>query len=100
MRHAKPVRATRRVLLVCGAVVAAALLAAPGTAAARTSTKKAIWGPAQRNGRSQFPVYANLGAGIYETTLNWNRIAATRPASATDPADSAYVWPAELDFVV
>jgi hypothetical protein len=76
--------------------------ALPPTAVAAhgTSPKKAIWGPAQIDGRSQFPVYHDLGVGIYQRSLHWNEIAPTQPERPTDPADPAYHWPAELDFVV
>ena len=100
MRPGNVVSAIRRVLPVCVAVMAAACVAVPATAAARASIKKAIWGPARLDGRSQFPIYANLGAGIYETNLNWDRVAVSQPARPRDPADPAYRWPDELDFVV
>jgi hypothetical protein len=79
----------------------AALLAIAGAAEARTpSTKKAIWGPVEVNGVSQFPIYRDLGAGIYETGLEWNRVAATRPRLPTSPTDPAYQWPPELDRAI
>src|SRR5215207_11088083 len=70
------------------------------TAEAAPSIKKAIWGPAKVDGRSQFPIYRDLGVGIYQTALPWNTVAPTRPAGPTDPADPAYRWPADLDFIV
>jgi hypothetical protein len=88
------------VLLACAAMTAVASFASPGKAAARPSLKKAIWGPAQVDGNSLFPIYADLGAGIYETTLHWNLVASRRPARASNPADAAYDWPAELDYVM
>jgi hypothetical protein len=100
MRPGNVVSATRRALLVCAAVLAAACSVVPGTATAKPSIKKSIWGPAQVDGRSQFPIYADLGAGIYQTTLNWNLAGVSRPARPTDPKDPAYSWPEELDFVV
>ncbi len=69
------------------------------TAEAAPSTKKAIRGPAPVEGRSQFPVYRDLGVDIYQVSLNWSVVAPTRPARPTDPDDPAYLWP-ELDFVV
>lgn len=60
------------------------------------STKKSIWGPVTRNGVSQFPIYRDLGLGIYEIALNWAAVAPTRPAHAGDPSDPAYHWPADL----
>jgi hypothetical protein len=73
-------------------------MAAPAQGA--VSRKKAIWGPATVAGQSQFPIYADLGVGIYETVLNWSTVAPTRPADAGDPADPAYRWPAEIDKAV
>lgn len=62
--------------------------------------KKAIWGPALVHGRSQFPIYRDLGVGIYQTALNWSQVAPTPPGRPTDPADPAYRWPAEVSFAV
>jgi len=39
---------------------------------------------------SQFPIYRDLGAGIYETNLKWAEIAPQRPAHPTNPDDPAY----------
>jgi hypothetical protein len=79
----------------------AALLASAGQAeASKPSTKKAIWGPVEVNGVSQFPIYRDLGAGIYETVLEWNHVAPTRPSHPTDPTDPAYRWPPELDRAI
>src|SRR3954447_21534928 len=76
-------------------VVVLAFTAVPAQAA--PSVKKSIWGPVRVNGVSQFPIYHDLGAGIYETNLSWVSTAATRPARPTDPADPGYRWPAALD---
>jgi hypothetical protein len=75
-------------------------LAVPATADARFSRKKAIWGPAQVDGVSQFPIYQDLGAGIYQMQLSWDQVAPTRPRRATDPTDPAYRWPAEVDYAI
>lgn len=80
-------------LLACLVVVLAAAAPAP----AAVTTRKAIWGPAQVDGVSQFPIYAELGAGIWQTGLNWRQAAPRRPARPNDPNDPAYVWPEELD---
>lgn len=64
-------------------------------AAPQTKTKS-IWGPAEIDGESQFPVYRDLGVGIYQMAVAWSDIAPTRPADPTNPADPAYVWPALL----
>ncbi len=65
------------------------LLALAGSARAAVSTHKLIWGPTDAK---SFDTYADLGAGLYEITVNWSLIAPTRPASPTDPADPAYHW--------
>ena len=70
------------------------------TASAAPAHKKAIWGPAAVNGRSQFPIYHDLGVGIYETALSWDQVAPTRPADATNPDDPAYRWPADLRYAI
>jgi hypothetical protein len=83
------------------AIVLFALLlmvtAAPSTEAA-PSRKKAIWGPIERDGVSQFPIYHDLGVGIYQATLNWSDVATSRPANPTDPEDPAYAWPTAFDI--
>jgi hypothetical protein len=80
------------------AILLALALAAPAQGA--TSHKKAIWGPATVNGVSQFPIYRDLRAGIYEALLPWSQVATRRPLDATNPADPAYAWPASLDQAV
>ncbi len=77
-------------------------LAAFGTpgAWAAPSVKKAIWGPAQVNGQSQFPIYRDLGVGIYQARLVWSDVAPTRPANPTDPEDPAYRWPRQLRYAI
>jgi hypothetical protein len=75
-------------------------LAMPAAADARFSRKKAIWGPVEVNGQSQFPIYRDLGAGIYQHLLEWNQIAPVRPRRAADPDDPAYRWPADVDAAV
>lgn len=72
----------------------------PGDGAGRPSLKKAIWGPVMVDGKSQFPIYRDLGVGICQKTLNWNEVAPTRPAHPRDPADAEYQWPAELDLAI
>ena len=52
------------------------------------------------HGVSQFPIYKDLGAGIYMTRMNWWQVAPTRPADPTNPNDPAYQWPAEVDDAV
>ena len=90
-------RALRR-LIAPASVLLALLLAAPGSAA--PSRKKAIWGPVSLNGASQFPIYRDLRAGIFQVLLSWDQVATRRPLLATDPADPAYAWPAYMDEAV
>lgn len=85
--------------LVLAGVAALALLAPPADASA-PSRKKAIWGPVTYKGKSQFPIYRDLGVGIYQMTLNWSSVAPTRPGNARDPSDAAYKWPADADRAV
>lgn len=59
-----------------------------------------MWGPVERDGVSQFPVYADLGVGLYQTTVFWSSVAPTRPANPSDPADPAYQWPADVDRAI
>jgi hypothetical protein len=80
-------------------VVALAVLGTPGASAA-PSVKKAIWGPAEVNGKSQFPIYRDLGVGIYQWRLYWSDVAPTRPTNPTDPTDLAYTWPPALRYAI
>ncbi len=79
------------------ALVLFCLLSCRGTASAAVSTHKLIWGPTSV---SAFDTYANLGAGLYEITINWSRIARTKPASPTDPSDPAYQWTPAVDEAI
>jgi hypothetical protein len=80
------------------ALLLALAVAIPAQAA--PSRKKAIWGPVTVNGVSQFPLYKDLRAGIYEAVLPWNEVATRRPLDARNAADPAYAWPASLDQAV
>src|SRR3954469_11089636 len=85
------------------AALSCLLLASLTTAVASgspVSVKKAIWGPVSVDGVSQFPIYADLGVGIYETRIDWSLVAPSRPANPRDPADPAYQWPADLDSAI
>jgi len=86
-----------RILLALVALVA---LVAAGSADAAPSRKKSIWGPATVDGRSQFPIYRDLGVGIRQDRINWSAIAPTRPADPRNPFDPAYRWPDELDNAI
>ncbi len=73
------------------------LALAPATADAAVSKKKAISGPVEFDGESQFPTYAALGAGIYVAPLDRKKVAVQEPEDAKDPQDPGYEWPADLD---
>jgi hypothetical protein len=77
---------TRRAL-ACVTVFAALLLC--GTAHATVTTKKAMWGPAVVDGVSQFPIYEDLGVGVWQSSLSWDQIATRRPDRPGDPSDPA-----------
>lgn len=83
------------VLRIIGLTLAAAVLlaAVAAGAGADVTRKKAIWGPIERDGVSQFPIYADLGVGIYQTTVRWDQVAPQRPKKSRDPNDPAYAWP-------
>jgi hypothetical protein len=92
---------TLRLQALLAVLLGFALVALSDTSAeARYSKKKAIWGPTQIDGVSQFPVYDDLGVGIYQIQLRWDTTAPTRPRKPTDPDDPAYRWPAEVDFAI
>ena len=57
-------------------------------------------GRSQVNGVSQFPIYRDLGVGIYQTRSSGPRSLPRARASRTDPTDPAYRWPAEIDLAV
>jgi hypothetical protein len=89
---------TRARLALLLALCLAVACAAP--ASARTSSKKAIWGPVTRDGVSQFPIYKDLGAKIFQIQLRWADVATRRPLAPRDPADPAYVWPEEISQAI
>jgi hypothetical protein len=71
-----------------------------GTASDASAFSKAMWGPVTRGGESQFPLYKQLGVGIYETGIEWDHAAATRPRNPSNPDDPAYNWPSSVDQAV
>jgi hypothetical protein len=101
--HAKartlPLLRVQPVALAITVLLAVGLTTVPAAAAPQT-LKKAIWGPVTIKGKSAFPIYRNLGVGIFEMTLDWRKIASGRPANAADPGDPAYRWPPEIDQAI
>ena len=87
-----------------GAALLAALLVVPAAADAHRligkPLKKAIWGPVEIDGVSQFPTYKSLDADIFQIQVSWQRAAPQRPADPTNPADPAYRWPSAVDRAV
>ncbi len=81
--------------LVAAVTLVAAFVAALAPAGA-SAFQKAVWGPPTVDGINQFPLYRELGARIYETQLDWNEVALTKPADPTSPADPAYAWPVQI----
>ena len=71
--------------------------ALPARSNAAVSTHKLIWGPTDA---AAFNTYADLGAGLYEFTINWSLIAPTRPAEPTNPSDPAYQWTPAVDEAI
>jgi hypothetical protein len=74
-----------------------ALLVPASSAGAAQSVKKGIWGPARVSGVSQFPIYRELGAGVYHISFSWADVAKHRPADPRNPNDPAYAWPPGVD---
>jgi hypothetical protein len=89
-----------RILAPASVAALAIALIAPRPAPADVTRKKSLWGPATVAGVSQFPIYADLGAGIWQSGLSWADVARRRPAHPTDPHDAAYAWPAGLDAAI
>jgi hypothetical protein len=79
-------------------VVLVLLVGAP--TAAQGSVLKAIWGPGLIKGHSYFPIYHDLGMGIYEDRLVWSSIARSRPRHPSNPSDPAYSWPVGVTAAV
>ena len=52
------------------------------------------------DGVSRFPIYRDLGVGLYEQAISWNDVAPVRPAHPRDPRDPAYRWPSDLTQAV
>ena len=72
----------------------------PATADAAVTHKKAIAGPVEFNGESQFKTYADLGAGIYQATLDRGDVVVQEPEDPKDPLDPGYEWPPDFDEAI
>jgi hypothetical protein len=81
-------------------VVALCCAATPTAEAAKTTIKKSMWGPASVDGKSQFPIYKDLGVGLWQTTVRWDDVAPKRPDDPANPNDAAYHWPVGLDETI
>jgi hypothetical protein len=90
----------RRALGVVAAFAVFMGIAGSTTAIAAPSLSKAIWGPVERDGVSQFPIYDRLGVGIYQTSISWREVAPTRPANPDDPQDPAYHWSTDVERAI
>jgi hypothetical protein len=88
----------QRKTTMLAALVATVLLVAPASAGA--DRHKAIWGPLEFNGVSQFPIYKRLGVGIYQMSMSWADVAPTQPANPRNPSDPAYAWPPDIDRAI
>ena len=60
--------------------------------------KKSMWGPVEAEfGRPLFPIFKQLGVGLYSNAVRWDQVAPkTRPVNPLDPNDPAYTWPSYL----
>ncbi len=73
---------------------------ASSSAYAPQTAKKSIWGPTAVDGVSQFPLYRDLGVGIYQMAVDWSQVAPTEPADPTNPQDPAYQWPGHVEEAI
>jgi hypothetical protein len=89
-------RSLTAVLLTALVALAVATPAALGA----NPDKKAFWGPLTVNGKSEFPLYHQLGVGIYEMDLTWASVAPTRPLNPSNPRDPAYHWTPGIEYAI
>lgn len=90
LRRALAALAAATCALTLAAVAAPRAHAAPGVEYGLTDDAWLQDGPGTIQDR--VATLQNLGVRIVRFTLHWNQIAATRPATATDPSDPAYDW--------
>ncbi|MDA0185139.1 hypothetical protein OJ997_32845 [Solirubrobacter phytolaccae] len=81
-------------LLLCFALLI------PASAHAAKSPKKAIWGPIEVDGESQFPIYKDLGVTTFQMLLEWDKVGVLEPLDAKDPEDASYEWSEEIDTAI
>ncbi len=86
--------------LVAALLTLVTCLTLPALAEGAVTRKKSIWGPPHLKGTSQFPMYADLGVGLYQTAINWNGTARWRPSDPRNPNDPAYAWPDSIDYSI
>jgi len=90
-------RSTGRHAQAMVVITALLLLAACVLSARAEAAEKAIWGPTTLpDGRPALRIYEELGADVWQSSLNWSTIAQSRPASPRDSADPPYRWPQDL----
>ena len=94
-----PAIALAAVVSACLAIAAFGAANASAQAAPQT-LKKAAWGLTSHNGQSMFPIYKDLGVGIFQTQVRWDAVAPTRPQNPTDPNDPAYKWGDGLQKII
>jgi len=71
-------------------------------APATQTVKKSMWGNLTLDdGTPLFPIYRDLGVGLFSTAIRWDEVAPDkRPARPTDPDDQAYEWPAYIQVAI
>lgn len=86
-----------RALLAMSAVAILLMFSFAAKASAAVTTHKLMWGPYDEKA---FNDYQDLGAGLYEFTVNWADIAPTKPSDPTNPADPAYRWTPAVEEII
>jgi hypothetical protein len=99
MHSRRLARLVRHVVVVV-VLIGFAADASAASAAPRQTIKKSILGDFTYNGVSEFPIYKDLGVGLFQTALSWATTTNSRPVHPQDPNDPAYKWPADFDFMM